>query len=208
MKEIKINWPGLVGFTVYVMFLRPQMLKWGTSLGESQRRLDGDDYVPEPNFQATNAINIDAPVEAVWPWLAQMGRERSGYYVYDMINNGGIPSVNFVRQDIEPLQKDMVLDSGLTVLECEENRKLLLGIFNRSVVPGLTVDLTMLYLLERKRDGGTRLLTRQRAFGYGLPGLITGRIYEPIFFFGIMQQLQNLKQFGESMAHLQPAAAQ
>ena len=81
--------PAVTGGLVYFFLLRPQMLKWGTHLGESQRRLPGDQYVPKPNVQMTHAINIDAPPQAVWPWLAQMGRERTGFYGLDMWTNQG-----------------------------------------------------------------------------------------------------------------------
>jgi hypothetical protein len=27
----------------------------------------------------------------VWPWLAQMGSGRAGWYAYDFIDNGGAP---------------------------------------------------------------------------------------------------------------------
>ena len=108
-KTVTINWPVLGGALAYVFFLRPQMLKWGTHLGESQRRLPGDQLVPKPNFQMTHAVNIDAPPQAVWPWLAQMGRERTGFYGLDMWTNQGIPSVTFVRQDIDPPAVDMAM---------------------------------------------------------------------------------------------------
>ena len=37
---------------------------------------------------ATRAVGIDAPADAVWPWLAQMGpAPRGGAYTYDWIEN-------------------------------------------------------------------------------------------------------------------------
>ena len=35
----------------------------------------------------TRAITVDAPPEAIWPWLAQMGSGRGGAYTYDWIEN-------------------------------------------------------------------------------------------------------------------------
>ena len=43
---------GLAG-AAYLGFVRPQLLKWGTRLGEPQRRLPGDELIPAPNFQTT-----------------------------------------------------------------------------------------------------------------------------------------------------------
>ena len=195
--------PLLVGATAYYLFLRPQMKKWGTRLGESQRRLPGDEIIPKPNLQMTHAINIDAPPEAVWPWLNQMGRERTGYYGLDAILNQGIPSVSFIRQDIPAsVSVDTRLDGGYQVMVLEENRKFLFGGFNLHPIPGITYDVTSLYLLERRRDGSTRLLVRHRAFTYGMLGPVFNLLYEVLYFVFIKQQLSRLKQYAESMAHL------
>jgi hypothetical protein len=32
-------------------------------------------------------VTIDAPVEAVWPWLAQLGQDRGGFYGYEWLEN-------------------------------------------------------------------------------------------------------------------------
>ena len=48
--------------------------------------------MPQPLGVITHAITIDAPPEAVWPWLVQLGSGRAGWYAYDHIDNGGRPS--------------------------------------------------------------------------------------------------------------------
>jgi hypothetical protein len=147
----------MAGLGLYYLFLRPQMQKYGTRLGESQRRLPGDEFIPKPNFLMTHAVNIDAPPEAVWPWLAQMGRERTGYYGLDLLTNQGIPSVTFIRQDIPAPEVGMEMDGGYRIIELEPNRKLLFGGFNMQNLAGITRDVTTLYLLERHQEGSTRL---------------------------------------------------
>jgi hypothetical protein len=32
-------------------------------------------------------VAIDAPVEKVWPWLAQLGQDRAGFYSYEWLEN-------------------------------------------------------------------------------------------------------------------------
>lgn len=59
---------------------------------ERRRALPGDALVPEPLYVTTQAVTIDAPPEQVWPWLAQMGADRAGWYSYGRIDNGGRPS--------------------------------------------------------------------------------------------------------------------
>jgi hypothetical protein len=202
--------PVLLGVTTlaYYFFLRPQMQKWGTRLGESQRLLPGDEIIPKPNFQMTHAINIDAPPEALWPWLAQMGREQSGYYGLDIFENQGIPSVNFIRQDITAPEVDMELDGGFHIIELETNRKFLFGAFNLQKFTGAAQDVTILYLLERRPDGSTRLLVRRRAFSYGLSGALHNFFDEITYYISAKRQFTKLKQYAESMAYLQSAAAQ
>jgi hypothetical protein len=185
----------------YYFFLRPQMRKWGTRLGESQRRLPGDDVVPKPNFQMTHAVNIDAPLESVWPWIAQMGRDRTGYYSLDLLYNQGIPSVNFIRQDMPVPQPGMKMDGGFDVFEVEPDRELLFGAFHLQRMPSVVGDVSALYLLERRRDGSTRLLVRRREYAYGAPGAITNAMYEVIYFVFAVRQLEQIKRYAESAVH-------
>lgn len=38
------------------------------------------------------AVTIDAPLSEVWPWVVQMGCDRAGWYSWDRLDNGGVPS--------------------------------------------------------------------------------------------------------------------
>jgi hypothetical protein len=42
--------------------------------------LPGDDLVPCAMVQTTHAVTINAPPQQVWPWLAQTGQGRAGFY--------------------------------------------------------------------------------------------------------------------------------
>ncbi len=59
---------------------------WGVDATVSARPLPGDDLVPEPDAVDTRVIDIDAAVDAVWPWLVQMGYGRAGWYSYDALD--------------------------------------------------------------------------------------------------------------------------
>ncbi len=48
---------------------RRRHLAWGATPDEVSAPMLGDDLVPQPHFAATRAITIEAPPEAVWPWL-------------------------------------------------------------------------------------------------------------------------------------------
>ena len=66
---------------------RQWCLSWGATANEFAAQLPGDDLLAVPDVAATRGIWIDAPSEAVWPWLAQMGSGRGGVYTYDWIEN-------------------------------------------------------------------------------------------------------------------------
>lgn len=72
----------------YFTVLRERILSWGADASEVASALPGDDLLPNPNGSSTRAITIDAPPEAVWPWIAQLGpAPRGGAYTYDWIEN-------------------------------------------------------------------------------------------------------------------------
>jgi hypothetical protein len=72
---------------VYAFFIRPWHLRWGATDEEVDRALPGDGLVPEPAIESTRAITVRAPVEEVWPWLAQIGQDRGGFYSYEWLEN-------------------------------------------------------------------------------------------------------------------------
>ena len=37
--------------------------------------------------EPVHAIEIDAPADRVWPWLAQLGQDRGGFYSYEWLEN-------------------------------------------------------------------------------------------------------------------------
>jgi hypothetical protein len=62
---------------------------WGIDPEASTKPLPGDDLVPKPVAEETRTLTIDAPPDAVWPWLVQMGYGRAGWYSYDAMDMRG-----------------------------------------------------------------------------------------------------------------------
>ncbi|MGA9677968.1 MAG: SRPBCC family protein [Mycobacterium sp.] len=60
---------------------------WGTTKAECRMRLPGDALVGDPAIQTTEAVYIDAPSSAVWPWLLQIGQDRGGFYSCEGLKN-------------------------------------------------------------------------------------------------------------------------
>jgi hypothetical protein len=67
--------------------LRARRNRWGLDRACAGRTLAGDALVAEPRWSWTHGIEIDAPAEAVWPWVAQVGADRGGFYSYQWLQN-------------------------------------------------------------------------------------------------------------------------
>ena len=74
---------------IYNLALRSWCLRWGTTPAEAHATLPGDDLFPVYAGEATHAITIHAPPEQVWPWLMQIGQDRSGFYSYTFLEKFG-----------------------------------------------------------------------------------------------------------------------
>ena len=72
---------------VYAFVIRPWHLKWGATDEEIGKPLPGDELVSSSAIESTRAITVNAPVEEVWPWLAQIGQDRGGFYSYEWLEN-------------------------------------------------------------------------------------------------------------------------
>ncbi len=182
----------------YYFWLRPRMLNWGTKLGEAEQQFPGDDLILRPNLQATRGIDIQAAPEAVWLWLAQMGRDTTGFYNLDPLSNRGIPSANYIRHDLPEIKTGMELDNGLKVLRLEQPNYLILGAFDMPNWFGTTTDLVVSYILLRQHGQQTRLVVRVRGYSMGLPGKLYNLLYEPIEFIQTTTQLRNIAELAQA----------
>ncbi|MBL6633930.1 MAG: hypothetical protein ISP32_06000 [Thermoleophilia bacterium] len=63
--------------------------------------LPGDRLVRAPLLTRTMRASMPAPPERVWPWLAQLGAGRGGWYAIDRIDNGGVPSARHIDDRLQ-----------------------------------------------------------------------------------------------------------
>lgn len=92
----------LLAWTAGSILLRPWMITWGTTAAEREAQLPGDELVPNARYVMDHAITVRAPVDAVWPWLAQIGQDRAGFYSYDWLERAvgaGIHNADVVRPE-------------------------------------------------------------------------------------------------------------
>ena len=136
----------------------------GASAEERARPFPGDGLLEESIATWTHGVTIAAPPRAVWPWLAQMGAGRAGWYSWDSVDNGGHPSAREVDATWERIAIGDVLPAGPGVTEAcvverlEPGRDLVLGVPHGA--GGLRS--TWEFLLDPLPGGRTRLLVRSR----------------------------------------------
>jgi hypothetical protein len=162
------------------------------------------------------AITIDAPPSAVWPWLAQMGCDRAGFYSWDRLDNGGRPSATELHPEWQALavgDRMQCTPDGhwwFTVERLEPDRVLVL----RSSIdvgrrepfdpaegrPRFAVDGIWTFVLDELPDGKTRLIAR--ANGLVRPrvlGVANVVFWDPAHVVMQARQLRNLKRRAETM---------
>jgi len=76
----------------FLFQLRQQYSSWGLVPGGNERGVRGDGLVAEADLVETRAIDIDVPPEQVWPWLAQLGYGRAGWYSYPVLDRSWSPA--------------------------------------------------------------------------------------------------------------------
>jgi hypothetical protein len=112
----------------------------GAAMPDDDRALPGDELLARPRAAATDAIDIEAPVAQVWPWLVQMGCRRGGWYSYDALDNGGIPSAWRIIPELQGLAVGDLVPAtpgdsgGFAVLRIDAPRTLVLG--SPALAPG------------------------------------------------------------------------
>lgn len=68
-------------------FLRAGQRRWGVDDVIASHAYPGDERVPAPSSSWTHGIEIDAPAAEVWPWIAQIGADKGGFYSYQWLEN-------------------------------------------------------------------------------------------------------------------------
>jgi hypothetical protein len=75
------------GLAAYAFLARRRQLRWGATDQESEGSLPGDNLIANPGLTTTRAITVRASADRVWPWIAQLGQGRGGFYSYDFLEN-------------------------------------------------------------------------------------------------------------------------
>ena len=215
MRRAHVVAVGLAATAVYDTIARPRMLDWGATDDERRKLLPGDGIAAPVMTHHTRAVTIDAPPNAVWPWLVQIGDRRAGFYSYDWIEKYVFPgmvhyadrthSATRIHPELQhPAVGDRIntgsigerfaIGNPITILE--PDHALVIG--------------TWAFILEPLPDGRTRLIVRERDAGWfrllaprrsGLlraaGGLVDYVVGEPLHFAMVRKMMLGLKTRAE-----------
>jgi hypothetical protein len=193
----RIAWGVGIAALVYstvVVVIRPVYLRWGTTAAERSASLPGDELKPNARYRLDHAITIHAPADSVWPWLAQLGQDRGGFYSYSWLERmigDHIQNADRIHPEWQHVERgDLVRavqpdylggkfgDMGWRVLDVVPGRALILENWGAFVVQ--PVDSQTSQFIVRTREPGTP------SFAGIVFGLLNVFVFEPADF--IMQR--------------------
>ena len=224
----------LAGVAAYAVYGVIRTRRGDLSHHERTRALPGDDLVDAVTFTETDAVTIAATPSQVWPWLAQIGYGRAGWYCCARCN----------RVDLEPHEEWRILpqfqaltpgatlpvyaEGGLKITAVEPERMLVLfgnaamardqgvpyisGASHPAEVGGpLPIPefaVSWAFLMEPLAEGRTRLFARYRAALS--PAARSHRLLQPVTGLGIFwlqrKQLRGIKLRAEYSRRMQMKA--
>lgn len=171
---------------------------------ERRRPLPGDELIPAAIGSLTHAVTIARPPAAVWPWLAQMGAGRAGWYSYDRLDNGGRPSAWRIEPALQAPANGDVFPAlpgrrdGFKLVAQDPGRSLVLS---WPAPDGGGHAVTWSFVLDPVDTSRTRLLVRARGgAGYrfhGLPEWLSLAVVRPVHFIMERRQLIGIARRAE-----------
>ncbi len=121
------------------------------------------------NVTATRAITVLRPADDVWPWLAQLGQGRGGFYSYDFLENlagCNIHSADHILPEWQSIDvgTDVALAPGvgLTVAFVEAGRALVLRGAAPMAGKAAPYDFTWAFVVNDQPTETSRLIVRER----------------------------------------------
>jgi hypothetical protein len=167
--------------TLATPFLRPIRSRWGLHRNLAERAYPGDELIPRPAWSWAHGLEIDVPAEAVWPWVAQLGQDKGGFYSYQILENlagCGIRNADRIHPEWQRLEIGDGLKlhhaaPGLPVVAIEQGRWFLVNArfdprtgapvaSSREPTAGEAVIASWLFLVESLAGGRSRLVSRYR----------------------------------------------
>lgn len=175
---------------------------------DDTRNIPGDEIIADAKYIYTHSENIEAPPGIVWRYLMQLGCDRAGWYSIDLLDHGGVTSINHLvdgwetRKKGDKLDATPAKDSFFDVYAVEENKYFNIGGEGHRF--GGDFKMNWAFVLEPIGEDATHLMARVRmkatpAWSEWLQGNV---IAPPVH--GLMQhvQLKTIKRLAERDAEL------
>ncbi len=178
---------------VYWIFIRPVHISWGTTALELQMKFPADELISPNQVVSTRAINIKAPKEKIWPWLAQTGQNRGGFNSYYWLEN--LFAAKMVNADSIMLQWQNP-QPGDTVYYGEGEGYELISFVKRNEYYSLGG--WTLYL-DSVNTNNTRLIVRYPSME------VKQNVVMKIFYYGLFEALHFIMESGMMMGIKQKA---
>ena len=214
---------GIILASYLTFFLKPLRDRWGLSLNDAKMPLPADEIISSPKSVYTHGVKINAPAKYVWPWIAQMGCGRGGFYSYEALEN--LIGLNIYNSDeiIPQFQNPILGDlipfgpkDAYPLVVCDQGAALAIEnsydldaktIYDPNLAsPKNYLHLTWLWYVEALDDNHSRFISRNRVTHSSSikTNLIFGRLAEPMIFamdrkmcLGIKKRAERLYQNDE-----------
>jgi hypothetical protein len=169
--------------------------------------------VPAPRWSWTHGIEVDAPPERVWPWVAQVGADRGGFYSYEWLENligCRLRNADAIHPEWEVREGDGLLlhpkQPALAVVEVAPGRHFVAHAARdqRACAAGEPwVAASWLFLVEPLGQGRSRVISRYRCATSDHPATraaFGAALIEPIGFAMDRRMLLGIRERAEGEA--------
>ncbi|WP_035833501.1 hypothetical protein [Jonesia quinghaiensis] len=135
--------------------------RFGVSPQQASSTLPGDEFVPHPTHQGDRGIVVDASPDRVWPWVAQLGQAKAGFYSWEALENAvgcdihGTSIINPVWQQVVVGEEfKLHPDMALRVVSCEPGKHLVVSTQGASAPQDMAFDMVWSFVLIPEVGGG------------------------------------------------------
>jgi hypothetical protein len=158
----------------------------------------GDDLITGPALTLTRASNIDAALNDVWPWVAQMMR-GAGVYGWNILETPEHRSADYLLSGLGAPEIGDHVGDVLEIARVHAPREIVWRASGGVDLLGLHLTaLTLDYLLRSTANGRCRIVVRMRGSGRQLTSQVCSYLFEVLDFVLPASQLATLKDYIET----------
>ena len=198
--------------------LRPWYMRWGATDAELRRTYPDNQLVPNVLTVATRAITIQAPPQAVWPWIVQIGEDRGGFYSYTWLENlflADMHNADRINPQWQTRQRGDTVwltrkgryrgNARTVVAEYEPGHVMILVSppnYEKLAQSGPPIDATWSVMLEPEGENASRLIMRWRGQSTGWVRQASGYfLFDPCHFIMERRMMLGIKERAEKSSN-------